>query len=434
MAPPNTRANTRSRQQQPGLTSRRQSGRNNKPGFRRRRPPALCVDENDVDDVLKSQVRLTHSGAFVIGDFQIDGKGFTLGPSVKAAGLTSLVDSSRPVSDADVVDGHQTTRVDIQISGINELEVFAVRVCGVGSTSRVRIVRHKATRQLLALKQVDLDTSAERVQPIIAELRALHECNSPSIVSFHGAFYSNSCASIVMEYMDSGSLKDLATRSLNSSIPEYIISAIAKQILHGLVYLHCSKGIIHRDLKPSNILLNSMGRVKLADFGVSGKVSNVTRNRHTFVGTVSYMSPERIMGENHTVSSDIWSFGITLMECALGYFPFTQTAFRSRSKPAFWDMLDTVSTCPTPRLPGNMFSNEFNDFVSSCVSRSPSDRPSAESLLHHPFIVQSTCTDAELVRYINNVSSVKHDILDVRNLDCVPVPVEAATVRTFTFA
>lgn len=76
-------------------------------------------------------------------------------------------------------------------------------MCGVGSTSRVRIVRHKATRQLLALKQVDLDTSAERVQPIIAELRALHECNSPSIVSFHGAFYSNSCASIVMEYMDS---------------------------------------------------------------------------------------------------------------------------------------------------------------------------------------------------------------------------------------
>nr|AVG22645.1 MAPKK1 [Plasmodiophora brassicae] len=405
MAPPNTRANTRSRQQQPGLTSRRQSGRNNKPGFRRRRPPALCVDENDVDDVLKSQVRVAirlwnEPRAFVIGDFQIDGKGFTLGPSVKAAGLTSLVDSSRPVSDADVVDGHQTTRVDIQISGINELEVFAV--CGVGSTSRVRIVRHKATRQLLALKQVDLDTSAERVQPIIAELRALHECNSPSIVSFHGAFYSNSCASIVMEYMDSGSLKDLATRSLNSSIPEYIISAIAKQILHGLVYLHCSKGIIHRDLKPSNILLNSMGRVKLADFGVSGKVSNVTRNRHTFVGTVSYMSPERIMGENHTVSSDIWSFGITLMECALGYFPFTQTAFRSRSKPAFWDMLDTVSTCPTPRLPGNMFSNEFNDFVSSW--------------------------------YINNVSSVKHDILDVRNLDCVPVPVEAATVRTFTFA
>lgn len=64
----------------------------------------------------------------MIGDFQIDGKGFTLGPSVKAAGLTSLVDSSRPVSDADVVDGHQTTRVDIQISGINELEVFAVRV------------------------------------------------------------------------------------------------------------------------------------------------------------------------------------------------------------------------------------------------------------------------------------------------------------------
>merc|ERR1712061_112739 len=77
---------------------------------------------------------------------------------------------------------------------------------------------------------------------------------------------------------------------------------------------------MHRDIKPSNILVNSKGQVKLWDFGVSAYlIDSIARS---FVGTRSYMGPERLTGEpEYTIKSDIWSLGITLIELAIGIYP-----------------------------------------------------------------------------------------------------------------
>jgi mitogen-activated protein kinase kinase len=73
-------------------------------------------------------------------------------------------------------------------------------------------------------------------------------------------------------------------------------------------------------VKPSNILLSHTGALKLCDFGVSGELINSIAD--TFVGTSTYMSPERIQASPYTVKSDVWSLGITLLELGGGQYPW----------------------------------------------------------------------------------------------------------------
>ena len=90
--------------------------------------------------------------------------------------------------------------------------------------------------------------------------------------------------------MDGGSL-DLVLRKIGR-IPEPYTRKITYAVLRGLAYLREKHSIIHRDIKPSNILVNSQGEIKICDFGVSGQLIDSMAN--TFVGTRSYMSPERL--------------------------------------------------------------------------------------------------------------------------------------------
>lgn len=93
---------------------------------------------------------------------------------------------------------------------------------------------------------------------------------------------------MALEYMDAGSLADVIKEV--GRIPEQIIGLMTVQILKGIDYLHRTMKVIHRDIKPSNILINKKGQVKIADFGVSGKMENTFDCMSSWVGTVSYMS------------------------------------------------------------------------------------------------------------------------------------------------
>uniref|UniRef100_A0A8C5MX16 Dual specificity mitogen-activated protein kinase kinase 2 n=1 Tax=Leptobrachium leishanense TaxID=445787 RepID=A0A8C5MX16_9ANUR len=138
---------------------------------------------------------------------------------------------------------------------------------------------------------------------IIRELQVLHECNSPYIVGFYGAFYSDGEISICMEHMDGGSLDQVLKEA--RQIPEEILGKVSIAVLRGLAHLRVKHQIMHRDVKPSNILVNSRGEIKLRDFGVSGQFIDSMAN--SFMGTRSYMSPEGLQGTHYSAQSDIWS-------------------------------------------------------------------------------------------------------------------------------
>jgi mitogen-activated protein kinase kinase 1 len=120
---------------------------------------------------------------------------------------------------------------------------------------------------------------------------------------------------------------------------------------------------MNSDIKPSNLLINSAGVVKISDFGVSGQLAHTLSKKQSWVGTVTYMSPERITGTSYSFDSDIWSLGLTLVECALGKFPYDNRDDKRASTLGFWELMEFIVKQPPPTLPSNKFSREFCSFV-----------------------------------------------------------------------
>ena len=93
---------------------------------------------------------------------------------------------------------------------------------------------------------------------------------------------------------------------------------------------------MHRDIKPDNILMNRHGFVKVTDFGITKTYDgDETEKCKTFVGTMTYMSPERMEGSSYDYAGDVWSLGIMLLEIITGKFPVKETK-------DFLEMLDII--------------------------------------------------------------------------------------------
>lgn len=159
-----------------------------------------------------------------------------------------------------------------------------------------------------------------------------------------------------------------------------MLGKIAEATLGGLTYLYETHHIMHRDIKPSNIVVNSRGSIKLCDFGVSGELVNSIAD--TFVGTSTYMAPERIQGEKYTVKSDVWSFGLTIMELAIGKFPFASADDLEDGEPAgILDLLQQIVHEPAPRLPkSDAFPSILEDMIQKCLFKNPVERPTPKDL------------------------------------------------------
>jgi serine/threonine-protein kinase 24/25/MST4 len=121
-----------------------------------------------------------------------------------------------------------------------------------------------------------------------------------------------------MEFCAGGSCSDLLKSGVFS---ELHICILMNELLQGLDHLH-SQGKLHRDIKAANILICDDGRVKLADFGVSGQLSATFSKKNTFAGTPLWMAPEVIEQAGYDEKADIWSLGITALELANGRPPY----------------------------------------------------------------------------------------------------------------
>ncbi|KAG4946543.1 hypothetical protein AAZX31_15G164400 [Glycine max] len=279
-------------------------------------------------------------------------------------------------------------------------DIDTIKVIGKGNGGVVQLVQHKWTNQFFALKEIQMPIEEPIRRQIAQELKINQSAQCPYVVVCYNSFYHNGVISIILEYMDGGSLEDLLSKV--KTIPESYLSAICKQVLKGLMYLHYAKHIIHRDLKPSNLLINHRGEVKITDFGVSVIMENTSGQANTFIGTYSYMSPERIIGNQHgyNYKSDIWSLGLILLKCATGQFPYTPPDREGWEN--IFQLIEVIVEKPSPSAPSDDFSPEFCSFISACLQKNPGDRPSARDLINHPFINMHEDLNVDLSAYFFN--------------------------------
>ncbi|KAG5189148.1 mitogen-activated protein kinase [Tribonema minus] len=260
-------------------------------------------------------------------------------------------------------------------------------IIGRGCSSFVCHAIHAGTNTPLALKVINMFDKGKRDQ-LIREINALYNARCDSLIKFYGAFYREGAITIALEYMDGGSLQNVLHQV--GLMPEWALANITYQILWGLAYMQHERRV-HRDVKPSNLLINSLGQVKVTDFGVSAELQNSMAMCGTFVGTFKYMSPERMRSERYSYDSDIWSLGLVILECATGQYPYAQDASAIA-------MVQTILDNDAPRADKTKFSAEFCQFIECCLQKDHDKRLKAEVLLGAPWMAKWGATSCAAAR------------------------------------
>ena len=183
------------------------------------------------------------------------------------------VEGPGAIEAAEAASTSQARLAEFSLSDLEDLGVI-----GQGSSGLAKKVRNRLDNHLLVLKVIQFDVSSETIRKqVTTELRTLHGSSNRNVVKYHHAFFAEGAVTIVMEYMDGGSLADVLKQA-KQGLPERFIAEIARQVVSGLIYLHKELHVVHRDIKPSNLLLNRRGDLKISDFGVSGQLTSSVSN------------------------------------------------------------------------------------------------------------------------------------------------------------
>ncbi|GMJ02294.1 L-type lectin receptor kinase S.5 [Hibiscus trionum] len=187
----------------------------------------------------------------------------------------------------------------------------------------------------VAIKRVSKKSNQGK-QEFVAEVTTIGNLNHKNLVKLIGWCYERRELLLVYEYMPNGSLdkfifcNEKASREECSTLNWEQRLTIIQGVAQALDYLHngCQKRVLHRDIKASNIMLDSEYVAKLGDFGLARTIQEKEKTHHSTVeiaGTPGYMAPETFLISRATIETDVYSFGVLVLEVVCGRNPGNQS-------------------------------------------------------------------------------------------------------------
>jgi Tol biopolymer transport system component len=261
------------------------------------------------DDALRQEVESLFAAEASVGDF-------IAAPALKDA--ANLMTAESPAALVGKQLGHYQLLSLIGAGGMGE--VYAARDTRLGRKVAVKVLPAAVSRD------------ADRLRRFEQEARAIGMLNHPNILTIHDIGTHENSPYIVSELLEGGTLREQIKGT--ALVPRKAVD-YALQITRGLAAAH-ERGVVHRDMKPENLFITKDGRVKILDFGLAKLMHSpagdreasgpaypvVQTNPGMVMGTVGYMAPEQLRGEEADSRADIFAFGVILYEMLAGQRPF----------------------------------------------------------------------------------------------------------------
>ncbi|MFL6658123.1 MAG: protein kinase domain-containing protein [Massilia sp.] len=196
-----------------------------------------------------------------------------------------------------------------------------VRKLGEGGFGEVYQAWDTRLQRHVAIKRLKSQVLSSRPGHLLDEARLAASLRHPAFVRIFGIEGDAHQQSIVMEYVDGSTLRQLAQ---SGPMPEARVRDIVRQVALAMQEAHAAK-MVHGDLKPSNLMLDADGSVRILDFGLASKIDPDATESVAFEqteGTVAYLAPELLLGARQNAQSDIYALGVVAYEMLTGARPF----------------------------------------------------------------------------------------------------------------